>query len=55
MKTKECDIISLAMETEKRKEYMDFTKPYISSYFVVATKSEEIFIPDVKNIVGEKS
>ncbi len=53
-KSKDCDIISLVMETPKRKEYMNFTKPYISSYFVIATKNEEIFIPDVKTVLGKK-
>jgi len=53
-KAKQCDILSLAMQTEKRAEYGDFTKPYLSSYFVIATKNEEIFIPNIQDIIGEK-
>ncbi|WP_419763980.1 MAG: ABC transporter substrate-binding protein [Arcobacter sp.] len=53
-KAKECDILSLAMETDNRKKYANFTKPYISSHFVVATKNEEIFIPDMESIIGKK-
>ncbi|PLY09463.1 MAG: hypothetical protein C0626_10830 [Arcobacter sp.] len=53
-KAKKCDILSLAMETNNRKEYANFTKPYISSHFVIATKNEEIFIPDIESIIGKK-
>jgi PAS domain S-box-containing protein len=53
-KAKECDILSLAMETKKRKEFANFTNPYISSHFVIATKNEEMFIPDIKSIIGKK-
>ncbi|WP_428026377.1 ABC transporter substrate-binding protein [Arcobacter sp.] len=54
IKAKNCDIVSLAMNTKERDKYINFTKPYLSSHFVVATKNNELFIPDVKVIIGEK-
>ena len=36
-KMRKCDIYSLAMETQERKQYMKFTTPYLSIPLVVAT------------------
>jgi ABC-type nitrate/sulfonate/bicarbonate transport system substrate-binding protein/PAS domain-containing protein len=54
IKEKECDILSLAMDTKDREKYINFTKPYISSNFVIVTKNDELFIPDVKKIIGKR-
>lgn len=51
---RKCDIWSLAMETPQRKDYMDFTKPYISSPLVIATKHDKLFISDIKEIINTK-
>lgn len=53
-KHRKCDIFSLAMETQKRKEYMNFTKPYITSPIVIATTNDKFFISDVEEIKGKK-
>jgi polar amino acid transport system substrate-binding protein len=53
-KQRKCDIWSLAMETKQRKEYMNFTKPYISSPLVIATKHDKLFISDIKEIINTK-
>lgn len=48
LKEKKCDILSLAMDTKDKERYINFTKPYISSNFVIVTKSDQLFVPDVK-------
>ncbi|MCK5825672.1 MAG: diguanylate cyclase [Desulfuromusa sp.] len=52
-KARKCDIFSLAMETPERKKYMDFTKPYISMPFAIATKIEEPFIERIENVLDK--
>ncbi len=53
-KERKCDIFSLAMETPKRKEYMNFTSPYLVIPLVVATNLEVPFVSDVKDLKGKK-
>ena len=52
-KSRKCDIISTAAITEKRKEYLAFTAPYLKTPIVIATKSKEIFIRDLKSILNK--
>ncbi|ADG92306.1 PAS/PAC sensor signal transduction histidine kinase [Arcobacter nitrofigilis DSM 7299] len=54
LKEKKCDILSLAMDTKDKERYINFTKPYISSNFVIVTKSDQLFVPDVKKIIGKR-
>jgi polar amino acid transport system substrate-binding protein len=51
---RECDILSLAMETPERKKYLNFTTPYISVPLVVATKSTHSFVADIEDLKGKK-
>jgi polar amino acid transport system substrate-binding protein len=44
IKKHQCDILPLAMQTESRKKYLNFTKPYIDNPLVIATKKDEQFI-----------
>ncbi len=53
-KKRECDILSLAMETEKRKEYLKFTSPYLKVPLVIATKTEVPFINDIASFTNKK-
>lgn len=53
-KTRGCDIYSLAMETPERKEYMNFTSPYLSIPLVLATKIDVPFIENIKYLNKEK-
>ncbi|MCK5111301.1 MAG: transporter substrate-binding domain-containing protein [Arcobacteraceae bacterium] len=52
-KQKKCDIISLAMETSKRKKYMNFTTPYLKIPLIIATKPNVPFIADFKNLTTQ--
>ena len=53
-KNRKCDIISLAMKTEKRKKYLNFTKPYVEMPFVLATKPNVSFINNLDKLKKEK-
>ena len=53
-KQRKCDILSLAMETPNRKQYMNFTKPYLSLPSVLATKNNVSFINDFKQLSNKR-
>ena len=53
-KQRKCDILSLAMETSKRKKYMNFTKPYIQVPVVLATKLDTTFIDNIRFLKNKK-
>ncbi|MGB3751308.1 MAG: transporter substrate-binding domain-containing protein, partial [Arcobacteraceae bacterium] len=53
-KERKCDIISLAMETLSRKEYLNFTSPYLKIPIVIATKHDVPFINHVDDIKYSK-
>ncbi len=47
---RECDIITLAMETEERKKHFNFSKPFITSPLVIVTSIHQPFVPDIESI-----
>lgn len=53
-KHRKCDLFSLAMETPKRKEYMNFTSPYLKIPLVVATKVEVPFVNEINELKNKK-
>ncbi|MCK9336589.1 MAG: ABC transporter substrate-binding protein [Arcobacteraceae bacterium] len=53
-KTRECDILSLAVSTPQRREYMNFTKPYISYPLVIVTAMDKLFVTDVESIITQE-
>ena len=53
-KNRECDIISLALKTPLRSEYMNFTSPYLRLPLVIATNINEPFVSDVNDILDKK-
>ncbi len=53
-KARKCDILPLAMETKERKEYLDFTSPYLRIPVVLATKPNVAFIADFESIGDKK-
>lgn len=54
VKKRNCDILALVMDTEKRREYMNFTKPYITAPLVLVTKRTVTFISDLKTLKNKK-
>ncbi|HEY7865644.1 MAG TPA: transporter substrate-binding domain-containing protein [Psychromonas sp.] len=53
-KRRQCDILSLVQETTQRKEYLNFTEPYLQTPIVIATRSDELFIDDINKILNRK-
>ncbi len=49
-----CDILPLITETPTRREYLRFTKPYIESAYVVATKMNTSFLDNEDMLKGKK-
>ena len=54
IKDKKCDILSLAMKTEDRSKYLDFTTAYLSFPFVIATLDRELFVENIEQILDKK-
>jgi len=54
VKNRKCDILALVMDTPKRREYMNFTKPYITTPLVLVTKRTVAFISDLKTLKNKK-
>ena len=53
MKSRECDMLPIASSTKLRKEYMNFTTPYISAPLVIATKTNEIYINGLEKYLDQ--
>lgn len=53
IRERKCDILPLAVDLPARRDAMDFTRPYITAPFVVATHAKEFFIKDSSEI-GER-
>ncbi len=53
-KSRKCDIISMAMETPLRKQYMNFTTPYLSIPLVLATRQNVSFVDNFNDIQNKK-
>lgn len=54
IKTKKCDLISLAMRTKERTSYLNFTSALIKTPVVLATKPQITFIDDLALIDNKK-
>lgn len=54
IKNKKCDILPIAMSTQNRQKYMNFTTPYLSETLVVATKHDKFFIEDSSELKNRK-
>ena len=54
VKAKECDILPLAMYTEDRSKYLNFTSPYVKFPFVIATAKDELYIEKLDDVLDKK-
>lgn len=52
-KKRQCDIISLSMQTPLRKKYMNFTSPYIETSLVLITRKNTSFITNLNFLEGK--
>lgn len=53
MRLADCDLISGAMQTPKRAEYLQFTRPYLSMPAVLAIRQDMSGTQDLKNILRQ--
>jgi polar amino acid transport system substrate-binding protein len=53
VKSRKCDILSLAMKTPERTKYLNFTKPYLVVPNVVATSVNEPFIDGLESVMDK--
>ncbi|MFO7831721.1 MAG: transporter substrate-binding domain-containing protein, partial [Desulfuromonadaceae bacterium] len=49
-----CDLLSMVTPTAQRREYLNFTRPYLHLPIVVATRGEEIFIENIRQMSGRR-
>ncbi|QKJ23665.1 ABC transporter substrate-binding protein [Poseidonibacter lekithochrous] len=54
VKTRKCDILSLARETSSRKNYLNFSVPYLNVPIVIATKLNVPFINNIEDIKNKR-
>jgi len=54
IQNRSCDFLPLAKNTPERRTFLDFTSPFFSFPVVVATTSDKLYVPKVKNILGKK-
>lgn len=45
-----CDVITLAAPNDEREAFMRFTTPYVSFSSVIATRSEELFVENIRQV-----
>ncbi len=53
-KAKKCDFVSMAVETEERKKYLNFTKPYFSFLNVLVTNMDKSLVTDIEYLKNKK-
>ena len=49
-----CDILTLAVETPSRRDYLNFTKTYLDLPLVIATTPQKPFISNIQNVLEYK-
>ncbi|MDX1809221.1 MAG: ABC transporter substrate-binding protein [Sulfurospirillaceae bacterium] len=54
IKNKKCDIMPLALKTNKIEKNLDLTKPYIFAPLVIVTKLDKVFIENLNSIKSKK-
>ena len=54
LQERKCDILSLAISTPERREYANFTQPYLQFPLVLVNRNDERFIPDLTKITNQK-
>lgn len=54
IRDRKCDILPVAMDIPSRRDSMNFTKPYYSEPFVIATKNDQLFIKDLNSLSDKK-
>ncbi|GAG86280.1 unnamed protein product, partial [marine sediment metagenome] len=53
-KSRQCDILSLLNESPQRREFLNFTEPYLTDSVVLVTKSDVFYLDGLKSLSGRK-
>lgn len=53
-KRKEIDLVSLLTKTEQRSQYMQFSKPFISTHLVLVTRDDMPFVTGLEDFSGKR-
>lgn len=51
---RKCDVFSLVIETPERRQFLDFSEPYVGFPLVIASRYEQIYITDIDSIKDKK-
>ncbi|WP_368031234.1 transporter substrate-binding domain-containing protein [Arcobacter sp. s6] len=54
IRDRKCDVLPVAMNVPSRRDAMNFTEPYVSEPFVIATKMDKLFIKDSSSLSNKK-
>jgi len=54
VKQRELDVMTAVMETEDRKTFAAFTKPYLSQPVVIITGAKRVYVDGIKGLAGTK-
>lgn len=54
IRDRKCDILPVAMNIPSRRGSMNFTKPYVLEPFVIATKTDKLFVKDIQVLSNKK-
>ena len=53
VKQRKCDFIPLAIKTDDKKEYFDFTDSYMNSPYVLATLEKSLYVVDLQDVINK--
>ncbi len=51
---RECDLIPIISDTNKRREYLNLTQPFLNVSIVVVTKNKNLYIDNIGQIIDKK-
>ncbi len=54
MKSRELDMYACVVDTEQRREYVDFTRPYLSFPMVIVTSDKVAYVNGLRDLQNEK-
>ncbi len=50
----ECDLLPMVTKTKERREYLNFTSSWLSTPLVIATRQDQIYISNIKQVTNKK-
>ncbi len=53
-KSRQCDILSMVMDTPERRKYLSFTDPYLTIPLVLAARGDALFIADMASATNKR-